>query len=151
HIRAVKIVLRRELGMDGTITETKSITFEEKKTYKQDWEAYNQAQGVEKNRLQVLLADLLRGIPEPEHNSRGRKPHSFKDSLFAIVFKVYCGFSSRRFSSDLKEAFERGYLSRPIPGMKVSPFMENQAFTPILKELIAKSAAPLKAVETDFA
>src|SRR5579884_18442 len=36
HIRAVKITLKRELGMDGSITETKEVTFtEERKTYKQ--------------------------------------------------------------------------------------------------------------------
>jgi len=33
HIRAVRITLRRELGMDGNITETREITFTEKKTY----------------------------------------------------------------------------------------------------------------------
>jgi transposase len=60
-------------------------------------------------------------------------------------------FSARRFSSDLRATHERGHLSREISGMKVNSFMENAAFTPILKALVAKSAAPLKAVETDFA
>jgi hypothetical protein len=34
HIRAVKIVLKRELGMDGSITETASVTIEDRKTYR---------------------------------------------------------------------------------------------------------------------
>jgi transposase len=59
--------------------------------------------------------------------------------------------SSRRFSCDLREAHKRGYLSKEISGMKTNAFMENPALTPILKALVAKSAAPLKAVETDFA
>ena len=62
HIRAVKIVVRRETNEDGTITETKSITFEEKKTYSQDWPAYNAAQAIEKHRFQELL---VRPVPEP--------------------------------------------------------------------------------------
>jgi hypothetical protein len=51
----------------------------------------------------------------------------------------------------LLEAHEKGYVSKPIPGAKVTAFFEDTYFTPILKELIAVSAAPLKAVETCFA
>jgi len=49
------------------------------------------------------------------------------------------------------DAFAAGHLSRHIPGQKISQFFENPAFTPILTELVAKSAAPLAVVETDFA
>src|ERR1700674_3360084 len=38
-----------------------------------------------------------------------------------------------------------------IPGVKITAFHENPEFTPILKQLIARSAAPLRTVETDFA
>src|SRR5262245_26853151 len=48
HIRAVKIVLKRELGMDGTVTETRQMLFEEQKVYRQEWTAYNRAQTTEK-------------------------------------------------------------------------------------------------------
>src|ERR1700674_4868573 len=84
HIRAVRITLKRELGMDGTITETKSITFEEKKTYSQDWPAYNLAQSTEKKRFQVLLQDLCKNLPDPEHNKPGPKPHRIRDAIFAM-------------------------------------------------------------------
>src|SRR5713226_4291943 len=51
HVRAVRIVLKRELGMNGEITETREITFTEKKTtYPQNWPAYNLAQTTEKKR-----------------------------------------------------------------------------------------------------
>ena len=126
---------------DGTVTETKTLTFTEKKVYKQDWPAYNAAQSVEKDRFQELLFDLCRGLAEPERTSCGRKPHTVKDSIFAMVFKCYSTFSARRFSSDLREAHERGFLSVEIPGMKTTAFMENAEFTPILKALIAESAA----------
>jgi hypothetical protein len=152
HLYAVEIVMRREVADDGTVTETKSITFTEKKTYKQNWPAYNAAQSVEKDRFQVLLADLCRPLPSPAWTGgRGRKPHTVADSIFAMVFKVYSTFSARRFSSDLREALNRGHLSRNVPGLKTAIMMEQPEFTPILKQLVAESALPLRAVETDFA
>ena len=63
HLFAVEITLRREQNSDGTVTETKTITFTEKKTYKQDWPKYNEAQMCEKDRFQSLLFDLCRGLP----------------------------------------------------------------------------------------
>lgn len=152
HIYAVEFTVKREFNPDGTVTDTKSVTFTEKVTYKQAWPAYNLAQSIEKDRLQELLFDLCKGLVEPERPvTRGQKPHPLKDSIFSMVFKVYSTFSSRRFSSDLREAHARGHISTAIPGVKTTAFMENPAFTPILKALIAKSAAPLKAVETKFA
>ena len=90
HVYAVEFTMKREVGTDGIVTETKTITFTEKKVYKQDWPAYTAAQYVEKRRVQELLFDLARGIPEPDRSGiRGRKPHTVRDSLFAMVFKVY--------------------------------------------------------------
>lgn len=151
HLHAVEITIKREVGSDGTITETKSITLTEKVTYKQDWPAYNRAQSIEKDRFQELLADLCSGLQEPPRAKTGRPPHTLRDSIFAMVFKVYGCFASRRTASDLREAFKRGHLSRVVPGLKVAVMMESPAFTPILKSLIARSALPLRAVETDFA
>lgn len=159
HLWAVSYVLQRESNTDGTttvtetltVTETTQTTVKKRATYPQNWTAYNTAQSVEKDRFQVLLADLCRGVPEPEHAGRGRKPHTLRDSVFAMVFKVYSTFSSRRFSSDLREAHERGHLSRPIPGMKTVQFFENEAYFPVLKDLVRLSALPLRTVETTFA
>lgn len=149
HIQALRIALKRELGMEDGVADVQPAPAT-KQTYRQDWASYNRAQGTEKHRLQVLLADLCSGIPEPERKP-GRRPHSFADSVFAMVFKVYAGFSCRRFSCDLDDAFANGHLSNPIPGMKTSAMMENAAFTPILTELVRLSAAPLAVVETQFA
>jgi hypothetical protein len=152
HIYAVEFTIKREFNPDGSVTDTKSVTFTEKITYKQDWPAYNMAQSIEKDRFQVLLFDLCKGLAEPERKvTRGQQPHRIADAIFSTVFKVYSTFSSRRFSSDLREAHHRGYLTKEVPGTKTTAFMENPTFTPILKALVAKSAAPLKAVETDFA
>ena len=150
HVYAVQFKVSRAVTVDGTVTETKTLTVT-KKTYPQDWPSYNAAQSVEKDRVQELLFDLCQSVTEPERTGCGRKPHSLKDSIFSMVYKVYSTFSSRRFSSDLREAHERGFLSRTIPGMKTVQFFEDAALTPILKQLIHVSSLPLKAVETDFA
>jgi transposase len=151
HIYAVEFTMKREVASDGTVTETKSITFTEKKTYTQDWPAYNHAQSIEKDRMQELLFDLCQSIDNTMRPGPGRKPHTKRDSIFAMVFKVYCGFSNRRFSSDLRAAHRAGYLSRKFSGLKTIQFMENPTFTAILKQLISLSALPLRTVETDFA
>jgi hypothetical protein len=153
HYYAASIVHKRDVLPDGTVIETKTVTLTEKKVYKQDWPAYNKAQATEKRRVRVLLHDLCRRLPARERTKAvgGPTPHHPSDAVFAMAYKVYCGFSARRFSTDLLEAHEKGYISRPIPGMKVTAFMEDDYYTPILKELIGFSARPLRSVETAFA
>jgi len=151
HFFAVQFTIKRELGLDGTVLETKCFSFMETKKYTQNWRAYNLAQSTEKKRFQVLLQDLCRNIEEPEHLKRGPKPHTRKDSIFAMAFKVYGMFSSRRSGSDFADAHQAGFLSRPVPAMKVNQFFENRVYIPILKKLIVESAAPLSVVETEFA
>ena len=151
HIYAVEIVQKRETLPDGTIIDTQSVTLTKKTIYKQNWEAYNEAQSIEKDRMQELLFDLTRNVEEPPAPRCGRRPHLAKDAIYAMVLKVYSLFSARRFSSDLREAHSRGFVSREIPGLKVPQFFENPIFTPILKQLISQSALPLRTVERDFA
>jgi transposase len=151
HYFAASIVRTREVLPDGTMIETKTLTLTEKKTYKQDWRAYNLAQSTEAHRFQELLFDLTRGVPELPVKRTGRPPHTTKDSLFSMGLKVYGTLSARRSSCEFKEAFEDGYMNKTISGLKVCHFFENPAFTPILKSLIAYSARPLRGVETTFA
>ena len=69
HIFAVKIVRQRELFEDGSeqVTETVTVTATTvRKTYPQDWRAYNKAQTHEKERFLNLLHQLCQGIDEPE-------------------------------------------------------------------------------------
>jgi hypothetical protein len=153
HYYAASIVHKRDVLPDGTVIETKTMTLTEKKVYKQDWPAYNLAQATEKRRVRVLLSDLCRNLPDRDRTGckGGPKPHRVRDVIFSMAYKVYCGLSSRRFSTDLAEAHEMGFLSRTIPGPKVTAFFEDDYYTPILKHLIAHSALPLRVVERDFA
>lgn len=153
HYYAAMIVRKRDVLPDGTVIETKTITLTEKKVYKQDWPRYNYAQATEKRRFRVLLHDLCRLVPDRQRpaSMTGTKPHAVSDALFAMAYKVYCGYSARRFSTDLEEAYEKGFTRKLIPGMKATTFMEDPYYTPILKELIGHSARPLRSVEKDFA
>jgi transposase len=148
----VRITEKREQAKDGTVTETRSVTFTQKKTYPQDWPAYNQAQTTEKHRFQVLLRDLCDGLEEPPQAGTGRRRTAIADIVFASVFKVYCGLSSRRFGTDLAEARAKGYIASPkMHPMMVCCFLEAEYLTPVLKRLIVQSALPLRCVETVFA
>jgi len=62
-----------------------------------------------------MLADLCKGIEEPAPAKTGRRPHLIKDAVFAMVYKVYSGFSGRRFECDLDDAHDEGYLSKSSP------------------------------------
>jgi transposase len=97
-----------------------------------------------------LLYELCKSLPEPEQRT-GRPRLSLSDIIFSSVFKIYSTVSGRRFSTDLREAKQRGYLSRLPHYNSVFRYLESEALTPYLYELITMSAAPLKAVESDFA
>ena len=153
HYFAASIVHKRDVLPDGTVIETKTITLTEKKVYKQDWPKYNAAQATEKRRFRVLLHDLCSRLPVRERAGKwpGMKPHHPADAVFTMAYKVYCGLRARRFSTDLLEAHEMGFISKPIPGIKATTFAEDPYYTPILKELVGYSARPLRSVEKDFA
>jgi transposase len=149
HVLAVEYTLMRETTADGqtVVTETVKVT---RKTYTQDWKAYNTAQTHEKSELQALLYELCRNLPEPEQRT-GRPRLSLSDIIFSSTYKIYSTVSGRRFATDLREAKQRGYLSRLPHYNSVFRYLESEALTPYLYELIAQSAKPLIPVESDFA
>ena len=121
-------------------------------TFKQDWPAYNAAQIHEKAKFPTLLTELCRGIPEPPVSPKGgRPPIPMADRAFACALKVYTTVSGRRASTDMRDARDKGHLSRAPHYSRVSRFLEDPAMTPILKSLIAESSLPLRSIEQDFA
>ena len=76
HIMAVQIVIEELLNGNGTKTvkESVSVTETVKRTYTQDWPTYNNSQVHEKDQFQVLLKELVSGVPEPARAITGRKP-----------------------------------------------------------------------------
>jgi hypothetical protein len=154
HMLAVKQWLAEKANTTPTVVQPPPEHIP-RKTYAQpDWRAYTLAQTREKGHFCELLADLCSSIPEPtpKGGSKGGRPAvPLRDAVFASVFRVYCGFSARRFTCDLRDAAQRGYLHKPIGHTSVIKAMESEALTPILTDLIGRSAAPLRAVESCFA
>jgi hypothetical protein len=149
HIYAVEITLSRKIVTDGhmqTVTETVTV----KKSYSQSWPEYNKAQQYEKTHFMEFLHQLCSGIEEPiQTNGRPRLP--LKDMIFAATYKTYTGISARRFTSDLRDALARGYISKMPSYNSVFDYFQMESVTPYLKQLIAQSALPLKSIETEFA
>jgi predicted nucleic acid-binding Zn finger protein len=114
HIFAVEYAISRERNQDGSTTVTETVTVEKtvKRTYPQNWAAYNTAQTHEKDRFLDLLRDLCGGLTEEARPRNGRPRLPIQDTVFAACFKVYSTFSGRRFMSDLRDATAKGYLSR---------------------------------------
>jgi len=153
HIYAAKFVIRREQNADGSVTVTESLTVvsEKQTTYPQAWAAYNEAQTNEKDKFQSLLHDLCSGIQEPQVRRAGRPSLPLSDALFSVTFKVYSTVSGRRFMSDLREANDKGFISKTPHYNSIFNYLENPELTPILRELITQSSLPLQSVETNFA
>jgi transposase len=130
-----------------TTTETEKVT---RKTYPQQWPAYNQAQTQEKRIFLYLLHQLCQGVGEPaQFNGRPRLP--LEDMIFAMAFKVFSTVSGRRFASDLKDAHAKGYLSALPSYNTIFRYFESEMLTPYLKMLVEESALPLASIEEDFA
>lgn len=146
HQFAVRIFMKQETDARGTVTTTKAIRL----TYRQDWTAYNRAQTEEKTRFTALLSDLCLDIPQPPQTT-GRPRLPLSDMVFACAYKVYTGFSTRRFTSDMREAKADGLMASAPHFNRVSSYLSDPTLTPIFQSLVTASSLPMKAVETDFA
>ena len=158
HIYAVEFYIQRETTTDasGVTTVRESVTVTQtRKTYPQNWPAYNEAQANEKREFQRLLADLCATVPDlpvaEDKSKRGRPRLPLREALFCAVFKVYSTMSARRFTSDLCDAQAKGYIGHVPHFNSVLNYLENPDLFPILMDLIERSALPLKAVESHFA
>lgn len=148
HIFAVEYKFEQEFIAELDTLEIAKIA-KVRKTYKQNWTAYNTAQTTEKTQFQELLSTLCKGVGEPsQSNGRPRKP--LEDILFACAFKVYSTFSGRRFSTDLKEAHTKGFMSELPHYNSMFRYFGDEMLTPYLQMLIEESSLPLSALEKTF-
>lgn len=70
--------------------------------------------------------------------------------VFGAVVKVYSTVSGRRTTGDLTHWQAKGYLTRSPHYNSLFHYLDDPTLTSISKTLIAESARPLRAVETDF-
>jgi transposase len=154
HVERTKTVTSTTTVEDGKAPVTQTVETETvkvtRKTYRQEWKQYNAAQAYEKSEFLALLYGLTNGVDEPVQTF-GRPRLSMADTLFAVVYKIYSTVSTRRFDSDLRDAFQKGYLSKLPNYNTLFDYLQMEELTPYLQSLITESSKALKAVETDFA
>ena len=121
-----------------------------RKTYPEDWPAYNAAQTSEKDIFMTLLADLCTSIPQPEY-AFGRPRLPLADMVYTGAMKVYSGFSAHRFDSDVRDAHRKGYIDVAPSFNSVNRYIADPGLTPIITDLIEQSAAPLSIMESQLA
>src|SRR3990167_11268271 len=80
HIYAVEYSLKKEIDKEGNTILTQTV----KKTYPQNWKAYNISQQTEKEALMELLSDITGRIRQPAY-IMGRPKASLGDNVFAMV------------------------------------------------------------------
>ena len=147
HLYAVQYVIKREELRNDTVAKTRAV----RATYKRDWPAYNAAQTHEGDHFVALLRALCDTVPQPPQRGPGRPRLPISDMLFGIGIKVYSTMSTRRAMSDLRAAHDDGILDRIPSCASLFRYLEDPGLTPILEDLIERSALPLRAVEVDFA
>ena len=114
-----------------------------RKTYPQQWFAYNAAQTSEKDTFHRLLTDLCANVQQPTYIV-GRPRFPFADMVYVGAIKVYSGFSARRFNCDVQDAHSKGIIDAAPSFNTVNRYIANP-------DLIQRSAAPLALVESSFA
>lgn len=149
-----KHIFAIEIHQGRLMSETNSPSGETttKKTYTQNWAAYNLAQMNERDHFVVLLHSLCSGITMPDQSKkRGRPLTPLADAIFACCLKVYEGKSARRAMPEVKRAGETGLLSKVPSYNTICDYMIKPEITPILRALLQESASPLVGVERTFA
>jgi len=137
------------LACEGAVNDDGTIEKPAKrKTYAQNWPAYNAAQTQEKARVEMLLKSLCEGIEDPPRKpGPGRPRIPLRDAIFSSVMKVYTTFSGRRASTDIRDCAERGSIKKAVHYNSIFRCLEDPATTKILISLIEASSAPLAEIE----
>jgi transposase len=71
--------------------------------------------------------------------------------VFACVYKVYVGFSARRFMSDLREAKAKEHIYKTPHFNSVANYLADPKLTETFSQLVTLSSLPLKGIEQNFA
>lgn len=132
-------------GSCGVNNETAPV---KRKTYPQNWPAYNAAQMTEKAQVELLLKSLCEGIEEPARTEpRGRPRIPARDAIFSAVMKVYTTVSGRRATTDIRDCADRGHIATAPHYNSIFRCLGDSNTTEILTRLVEESAAPLAEIE----
>lgn len=150
HQWAVEFSQVVEVNSDGTATVSDTVTVT-RKTYPQNWPAYNAAQCEEKARVQALLRSLCDGIVTPPQQGRGQRCLPLGDAVYGMAMKVYTTVSARRATTDLEACATAGHMAKAPHFNSIYHYFDKPELTGLLTLLVQESAAPLACVESQFA
>src|SRR3989344_9369959 len=115
HIWAVEFTINKKIHADG------AVEYIVKKTYPQNWTAYNKAQTKETELFMKLLCNLTDGIYKPYEFGRPSLP--LCDVIFCSALKVYSTLSSRRTAMNYQIAKERDHIAHKPHFNAVSKYL----------------------------
>ena len=150
HIYATKLVAERERDPALVVDAGRGLTRAVRKTYPQNWVAYNQGQTEEKHNFLFLLRGLCDTVKQPSYSNIGRPRMALSDMIFANVLKVYSGMSGRRTTGNIRDAEKLGLVDVAPHFNSGYKYMGMEELTPILENLVSISAMPLRTLETHF-
>ena len=150
HIYASILVAQRERDPALVVDAGRGLTRAVRKTYPQNWVAYNQAQTQEKHNFLYLLRGLCDTVEQPPNANIGRPRMALSDMVFANVLKVYSGMSGRRVTGNIVDAEKLGLVDETPHFNSCYKYMGMTELTPILENLVSISATPLRTLETHF-
>ncbi len=150
HMIAVEVTQTVQTAADGQQVVTESVTVT-RKTYPQQWSAYNAAQCEEKEAVQWLLRSLCDGIVTPPQTGRGQRCLPLGDAVYGMTMKVYTTVSGRRATTDLRACEAAGHMRRAPHFNSVYHYLDKPQMTPLLTTLVEESASPLACIEDRFA
>ena len=145
HIYAVQAILAGDGPLTAPGTEAVGVRME-----RSAWASYTTAQVREGELFGILLRELCDTVPQPPRTV-GRPRLPLGDMLYGMGLKVYSTLSTRRAMSAMREAVAAGRMSREPSYSTPIRYFEREEVTPVLRELIQRSALPLRDVEVDFA
>ena len=146
HIHALDLAVQRDGDTAGEVIAPGTQPL----TYKQEWPAYNAAQRYEEALFGKLLRELCDTIEQPPQG-KGRPRLPLADMVFAAGLKVYSEKSGRRAMTKIRIAHALEQLDAAPSFNSILRYLKKPELTPLLEELVVKSALPLQAVEQDFA
>ena len=143
HIWAVWFVIQREESPKEKPKARSPVPY-------RDWSAYNNGHFEEGRQFPTILRALCDTVPQPPQTT-GRPRLPLGDMVYVAALKTYTCLSGRRAMSGIADAHDNGHLRQAPSVASVYRYLENPNLTPMLEQLIARSALPLRDVETNFA
>lgn len=137
---------QKELNEFLVRSEVQALT---KKTYAQDWPAYNAAKTREKLLCMQMLLELIEEATEEP--KRAQHHFSLKEQLVCMFVYVYSGFSGRRAISDINLAMKAGFLRRAPHFNSVFNMFHQPFIYDLLTKLVEITSLPLREFEDHLA